>query len=776
VEGLTITEILRVAPNVKILVTSREHLHLYEEQVYPIEGLTCSHLTTLDEIDRNTAPQLFLQSSKRFIPDFELSIDDLHHLESICRLVAGMPLALELAASWVSFFSLKEIADEIQKSLDFLGTDWQDVEERHRSMRATLEISWSRLNPAEQVAFRRLSAFKGSFSREAALSVSMATVQTLARLVSKSLLQYDRQLNRYSLHQLIRQYSLGELKTSPLDHEMTLDRHSAFYCTLLQKFESEIQGEWEFTNLPGLESIIENIRSAWIWAVNHHKVDRIDQTAFALDEFADWYYPSQDAINLCQLAIETFLSLPHESDSVKVSRVILRLKIVQAWICFYIGNLENVYLLLSQCGEMIDSDVLTSVDTRIEKAFYLALKGVIYVFDPVKRLSFFRQALDYFRSLNMPFHVATTLRGLGTAHLHNAELHQAEELYKESLKLNEELGNQPGVLLVLNHLGILARESGDFDKAIYYFNLIQSQAQGNFWGKTMGSFPYTHLMLFMGRLDEAEKLVHQTQYYCRESGSRFCLARSLGTGGMTTVHYLSGRFEKAIETITQAMAIWKESDNQLWVTACTVDLAHIYIYTMDLVSARTCFNLVIRKTYPANFVYLECLVYRAMGWIHIAENNYVEAREWLEKAESRYRKMKDQDGKENLAWILALIIRTEIGLNNLSEAIQLSIEALGIAVNIGAFLPLLFLMPVVSLLLTQLKQYERAVELLTLAESSPFVMKSKLMQDVMCDPTRLACKHLPSEAVEAAQIRGQSLDWWETTASLLDELRALETQ
>ncbi len=111
-----VSELLSALPTLQILITSRERLHIREEQVFPIQGLEFPDWETPDDPTSYTAIKLFLQSALRLKPDFTIDSEDLFYLTHICRLVGGMPLGLELAASWVDMLSLKEIAAEIQGS------------------------------------------------------------------------------------------------------------------------------------------------------------------------------------------------------------------------------------------------------------------------------------------------------------------------------------------------------------------------------------------------------------------------------------------------------------------------------------------------------------------------------------------------------------------------------------------------------------------------------------------------------------------------------------
>jgi predicted ATPase/DNA-binding SARP family transcriptional activator len=197
-----LAQILQTAPGIQILATSRERLNLREEHIYSIQGLefpdweTPVNVAHPGEGAEYAAAKLFLQSARRVRPNFELVADDLPYLTRICRLVEGMPLGIELAASWVDMLSLADIAAEIQQGLDFLEKEVRNVPERHRSIRAVFDTSWGRLSEAEQDVFAQLSVFRGGFTREAAQEVTAtreglpASLRMLATLSNKSLLGF----------------------------------------------------------------------------------------------------------------------------------------------------------------------------------------------------------------------------------------------------------------------------------------------------------------------------------------------------------------------------------------------------------------------------------------------------------------------------------------------------------------------------------------------------------------------------------------------------------
>ena len=122
---------------------------------------------------------MFLNISKRIQPDFNLLQEDANQLIRICRLVEGMPLGLELAASWVRVLPLSNIAEEIEQNFHLLSADHYDLPERHRSMQAALDASWRRLSSEQKFAFQVLTIFGDGFTRPAALEVAGATLPFL---------------------------------------------------------------------------------------------------------------------------------------------------------------------------------------------------------------------------------------------------------------------------------------------------------------------------------------------------------------------------------------------------------------------------------------------------------------------------------------------------------------------------------------------------------------------------------------------------------------------
>lgn len=271
-----LSDIVKVAPGVQVVATSREKLRLQGEQVLRLQGLGYDEAGEQDS-DRLSSPaaRLFLAAAERVMPGFgRAGVEDVQ-LRRICQLVEGMPLALELAATWTDTLSLAAIGDGIEAGIDFLEANMRDVPQRHQSMLAVFDTSWQRLSSQEKQVFAGLSVFRGGFDRLAAEAVTGATARTLSRLVNHSLLIYDAAADRYHLHELLRQFAADKLKETR-ESGPTRSSHSKYYLDLLCRLGENLEGgEHQLEALETINTDIENVRLAWRWALENQAYERL---------------------------------------------------------------------------------------------------------------------------------------------------------------------------------------------------------------------------------------------------------------------------------------------------------------------------------------------------------------------------------------------------------------------------------------------------------------------------------------------------------------------
>jgi predicted ATPase/DNA-binding CsgD family transcriptional regulator len=225
-------ELLESTERVKLLITSRSSLNLRKEWVYYVDGILYPDEDTDDDLERYSAVQLFVERVQRVRRGFSLGENREEVLE-LCRLVHGMPLALELASAWLKTMSCADVVHEIRRNLDFLTARERDIDERHRSIRAVFDYSWKLLSREEQRVLRRLSLFRGGFGAAAAEQIAGADLQLLSDLIDKSLL-WQNERGVYEIHELLQQYLERQITTTTQEMMSTRSTMILAWLTLIK--------------------------------------------------------------------------------------------------------------------------------------------------------------------------------------------------------------------------------------------------------------------------------------------------------------------------------------------------------------------------------------------------------------------------------------------------------------------------------------------------------------------------------------------------------------
>jgi hypothetical protein len=212
-------QILLQAPQVKFLLTSQVSLNLQWEWLIEVSGLPQS----ASKMGPSEAAQLFQQITRRTAGELVYSPQDMPHIDHICRLVEGLPLALKLAAEATSHTALPTIAAQIEQNCDILTTSLADVSPRQRNLRATFDYSWQMLTPEEQRTMEHLSGFQGEFTLEIAKQVSEVTLRDILALIEKSFL-YQVSPGHFRCHRVLRKFAAEKLQQTPVA-EKTAQTH-----------------------------------------------------------------------------------------------------------------------------------------------------------------------------------------------------------------------------------------------------------------------------------------------------------------------------------------------------------------------------------------------------------------------------------------------------------------------------------------------------------------------------------------------------------------------
>jgi len=556
-----LVEILENAPEVKLLVTSRERLHLRWEWIFEVEGLRIPENgeSPLQDLRACGAVQLFLQIALRTHPRFSLEREKTSVI-SICRSVEGMPLGIELAAAWVRKFPCATIAREIKRNLDFLTTPLQDMPERHHSLRATFDYSWRMLSKEERRTLRKLSVFRGGFRQEAAGFVADASPALLAALEEKSLLRKGVD-GRYEMHDLLRQYAEEKLQQVPQERSETQDRHCAYYAAFLHQREASLGNAEREEALEEISEEIENIRAGWTWAITQGKIAEIDRMLESLYLFYEMRSRFREGEEMIRRTVDSLKEAHHlDSDRKTLGRLLIR----QGILTYYLGRYRRAQELLEE-----GLAIARKVGSRREMALALNNLGVVAGlqgdYEEEKRL--FRRSLSLYRALGDQRRMAVLLNNLGIAERTLGAYEEARQLSQESLAICRAIGYRRGIARALQNLALVAhcQEAYDEAKRFYQESLDIFRENGDQWGVALTLGNLGDMAYHQGEYEEAQRLLQESLALRREIGEQLGVAIVLNTMGSVARamgnRQAAGRyFQEALEISAQIPSLFMVMD------------------------------------------------------------------------------------------------------------------------------------------------------------------------------------------------------------------------
>ena len=475
--------VLRAAPNVRIIATSREALRVPGEQSYPVQPLPLPPKgASVDDIARSTAVQLFVARAQQSKPAFAL---DASTADSVAELVArleGIPLALELAAARVRVLTVTEINARLKDRFRLLAGGGRSLPTRQQTLRALVDWSYDLLGDAERCLLDRLAVFVGGFDLAAAEAVCGAdpivgldVLDLLGSLLEKSLLMGEErdEGSRYRMLETIREYAREKLGQRGDDAAATAARHCRHYFAFAKAGRDGIKGAEQGLWTRRLETELDNLRAATALALGGG-VDPFFAVKFAVALARFWMlrgYASEG-----RSVVQAALALPavHSSD------------LPRAW-ALYVGA-----ILAGSQGEHVEASRMLA------------------------------ECLELRRRLGDPVEIAATLSTLALYRLHAGDPAAAATAEREALQMFRGLGDRIGEAICLLHLGQIAMYLGDDSGARselgnalaiareIAYHLTESESE-----LLLGA-----LALFAGERVEAEARFAASLAVCRDAGDR----------------------------------------------------------------------------------------------------------------------------------------------------------------------------------------------------------------------------------------------------------------
>ncbi|MEZ4862677.1 MAG: BTAD domain-containing putative transcriptional regulator [Caldilineaceae bacterium] len=739
-------EMLQAAPQVRLLVTSRERLRLSSETLFPLTGLALS-----DAVNGATsaATHLFIQTAQRVRPTFTPGSDDWSALNQICQLMGGMPLGLILAAVWIEMLTPAEIAAEIGRGLIFLAADLHDLPARQRSLQSIFESAWRRLSGAERGVFQKLAIFRGGFTREAAERVAGASLQTLTTLSHKALIQRNPD-GRYEIHELLRQFALDTLSDQLSD---VRDQHSAYYCDFLAQRESALKGARQQAAMAEIGADSENIRMAWQWAVAKEEFGQLIDGLDSLGLYYLWRSRLDEGEALCRFALEQLIiTLPTDHSHRKKSiadlpasdspnrqtsapnttklRFAIRIAIWHSLFQRKLRQFEAANATLQQAKRWLTDPLLAASENRFEQALLLfeeAETNQQTNLEASHRL--IEESLQLLRELDDGWRTTQGLEILGNILATAGSLECAWQSTEQSLKLRQQLGDVRGVANSLLALSNIARWMGRFEDAIELVrqSIASFKALQDLGQQALATHYLAGHFVFGGYFAESLQIFEESIAIKRQLGLSATIGRSEFVLGFSLINL--GRYEEARSQIQSAIELYSEA--------------------------------------------MAATGYKDLGRIALAEGNDEDAQQHVLKALNLFRVNGEMHRYGQALGCLGFIALRQ---QNLQQARTYIYESLQVAAETRMLLPSLHALTGVALLCAAAGDEAEAIELYTVALQNRHVANSRWYHDIAGQQIAAVAAALPSEVAAAARSRGQARNLASTIEALWAKLnRACRT-
>ena len=521
-----LVDLLKRAPAVKLVITSRQRLNIQSEWIFNVPGLTFPENGRPDGDIGSSAVELFIERARLADSRFSINDEEKQHVIHICRMVGGIPLGIELASAWVSMLSPEEIANEIEKNLDFLASSMQDLPEKHRSMRAAFDYSWEMLSEEQRHIFRKLSVFRGGFSRRAAEIVADAGLMDLSVLVDKSFVRRDEG-NRYEIHELLRQYGEEKLREDPEAFGEIGRRHCQYYLDFLDQRERAIVWGGQLETRDEIQTEIENIRSAIHWGIIGGNEQAIRSALKILRDyyFMQGYYEGVEAYKNFAKIIEDHYH-PGFDPSKPGGLMYLTALTFQAFYLSMLGSIESSNELVR---EILPG--LRESDIQLELLVCLMSQGINYAWigEYESAEHNLKEGIQIGEKIQDSFDIIGCKIWLGWVYYEMGDHEAALQEWHEGQNLSLEINNRLLLAFVQSKIALLGEETGDYENAIK----IQLEARENFkyFGDQVGigyaTSRLTLSLMGIGEYQEAKRFGQESYQSFKEMNHRWGIPASL---------------------------------------------------------------------------------------------------------------------------------------------------------------------------------------------------------------------------------------------------------
>ncbi len=461
-----VEELLESCRHLKVLVTSREVLHVRGEQEFFVSPLSLPNLTNVSESDmlsQSSAVALFVQRAQSVLPTFQLTPQNMRAVAEICIRLDGLPLAIELAAARIKLLPppalLARLSQQLQV-LQMLAGGLRTFPERHQTLRNALKWSYDLLNDIERRLFRRLTVFDGGWTLDAAETVCsidrekdgapFPVFDGVASLLDKSLLLRSEQGEeeeepRFQMLKIVREYALEILQESG-EVEETRRAFALYYLHMAQEAEPHLRGRQQIRWLARLEREQENLRAALTWLIER------EETVLALHFCAAlwWFWRLRGYWTEARRWLEAALG---QTNTIEATPAYARA------LCAA-GDLASCQDDYTASNSFLEKaiELCRTLDIQKELMYALCASGVLLYMqgDPATSSERLKESENLCRKSNETWLLAYVLRQSGLLAWYQRDAERAAIVTQEALTLARALGDKSLLATILLNLAGIA--------------------------------------------------------------------------------------------------------------------------------------------------------------------------------------------------------------------------------------------------------------------------------------------------------------------------------
>ncbi len=583
-----ITELLATAPRLKILVTSRAPLHVYGEHEFVVPPLAMPDIESVKDPElwaQSPAVALFVQRAQAVNPAFTLNSKNIEAVVELCLRMEGIPLAIELTAFQVKYFSPQAMLVRLSNvhRLNFLSHVPKQLPPHQQTMRDMLNWSYDLLSPDLQTLFCRLAVFPGGFTMEAAEAICadqagvLLDVQVgLTALADQSLLEQRVDTDgepRFHMLGMTREYAQEQLQLRG-EKDALEQVHTRYYLQLAEEYSTNKATQTRETTFLMLQREYANLRAAIQWAIDHREGELGLRFVVVLWDFWKSFGDLGEGRQFTQSLLEQTVSL-----RLPIRGRVLRLS---GWLAH---------------------------DMR----------------DHTTMLWAFQASHELSKSLGDRCGVGLALHGLGELAQLRGQPEQAREHLEQSLKLFDELENKKHIAWSLDLLGRVELSRGNLSEAQAYFEKSLDSFRGlsSISGLTLSLVHLGQSLFYQGLIDQATPLFEECLHVNREAGKTRSSSFALALNYLSEIAVLRSQPELARELNGQSLKLSKNAGYDWCVELGIFTAGLLAMRSGELESAAFCFqeNLNLQQSLKEHW--------RSLAVLEATAELSVARREWL---------------------------------------------------------------------------------------------------------------------------------------------------